>query len=142
MISSVHSPVHRPGAKEETVLVVEDDLAVRNVFRKVLELSGYHILEAVNGEDALAVCAQYAGAVDVLITDVIMPRMGGQELARRMAARYPDMKVLFVSGYSDLEIERHGTLGATCAFLPKPFTGDVLAARVRELIEESPRYIR
>jgi two-component system cell cycle sensor histidine kinase/response regulator CckA len=121
-------------SRDETVLVVEDHIEVRNVFRQVLVRTGFRILEATNGEDALDVCDRLQGKVDLLITDVIMPRMGGQELARHLMMRYPHMKVLYVSGYSVLDIEEQGALDPHGDFLPKPFLTEVLASKVLELI--------
>jgi CheY-like chemotaxis protein len=142
MMPTESAPEPPPAKRDETVLLVEDHLAVRNVFRRTLDLAGYRVLEATDGEDALAVCEGSAGGVDVLITDVIMPRMGGQELARRLAVRYPGLKVLYVSGYADFEFESESALDAGRAFLAKPFASDILVNKVRELLEESPRQFR
>lgn len=123
-------------AGSETVLVVEDEDAVRSLVRQVLEECGYGVLEARSGEEALALLSADEPPVDILVSDVVMPQMGGPELARLVAARRPLVKVLFISGYS--EHDRVATrLGRADALLHKPFTPDELARRVRALLDRS-----
>ncbi len=123
-----------PGGSE-TILLVEDEASVRSLVRRTLEAKGYKVIEAGNGADALLTCSQYEGSVDLLVTDVVMPEMSGRELAERLAPFHPNMKVLFMSGYTDDAVVRHGVLEAETAFLQKPFTPDALARKVREALD-------
>jgi len=119
----------------ETILLVEDEDSVRELAREVLETRGYHILEAENGVEALRKAAAHEGPIQLLVTDVVMPRMGGGELAERLAGMRPDVKVLFVSGYTDDSIVRHGVRERASAFLQKPFTLEGFVARVRQVLD-------
>ncbi|MBZ5543198.1 MAG: response regulator [Acidobacteriia bacterium] len=123
-------------AGTETVLLVEDEDAVRSLIRNILESKGYRVLEARSGTAALSLCARHAEPLDLLVTDLVMPEMGGRELAERLGPRYPAMKVLYISGYTDGAISHHGTLAPDTAYLQKPFTPDVLARKVREVLGE------
>ena len=124
----------RPVAGTETVLLVEDENAVRVLVRRVLDRMGYTVLEAQDGPAALRVAAEYESPIDLLLTDVIMPGMSGSELARQVVQRHPDMKVLFMSGYTDDAISQHGVLAEGINFLEKPFTPDLLLHRVRDVL--------
>jgi PAS domain S-box-containing protein len=138
-------PAPRPGpaggetalaaGRGETILLVEDAQRVRAVVREILEMSGYAVLEARHGAEALEVSNQHAGPIHLLVTDVVMPQMSGRELAQRLATLRPDLKVLYMSGYTDDAIVRHGVLASGIAFLSKPFTPDALALKVRELLD-------
>jgi PAS domain S-box-containing protein len=119
----------------ETILVVEDDEAVRPLVRGVLRSHGHTVLEASRGEEALATCQQHAGPIHLLLTDVVMPGMSGGQLAKRLASLYPEMKALYMSGYANGGIVHHGVLDADAAFLQKPFTPDALARKVREVLD-------
>ena len=119
----------------ETVLIVEDDDNLRKFAQEVLLQHGYRVLDAENGEDALRVCKEYEGPIHLLLTDVIMPKMGGTELAERLQPLYPRMKVIYMSGYTDNTIVRHGVLSPELNFLEKPFTPKDLARKVRKAIE-------
>jgi two-component system cell cycle sensor histidine kinase/response regulator CckA len=119
----------------ETVLVAEDEDAVRMIVRRVLRDQGYHILEARDGEEALALHAAHRDAIELVVTDVIMPRMGGRELARRLGAIDPGLPVLYMSGYTDDRTLQNAGLEPGAAFLAKPFATEALVARVRELLE-------
>lgn len=121
----------------ETVLLVEDEPEVRALVRESLERSGYRILEAGDGHEALAVCGQCKGRIDLLLTDVVMPGMGGRELARRLASLQPHMKVLYTSGYTDDTVIRHGVLQSGMAYIQKPFNSVTLTGKVRELLDAS-----
>jgi CheY-like chemotaxis protein len=117
---------------QETVLVVEDEPAVRELAARVLRTLGYTVLEATNGEDALQVAAAYDGVIQLLLADVVMPQLGGKVLAARLAELCPEIKVLFMSGYTANAIVHHGRLDEGVAFLQKPFTPASLARKVRE----------
>jgi CheY-like chemotaxis protein len=119
----------------ETVLLVEDEDGVRALSRHVLHGSGYTVLEARDGSEAVRVAGQHRGRIDLLMTDVIMPRMGGREAAERLVRLHPGLKVLFLSGYTDDAVVRHGILEAEVAFLQKPFSPASLAAKVREVLD-------
>jgi two-component system, cell cycle sensor histidine kinase and response regulator CckA len=123
-----------PGPRgDETILLVEDEEAVRVFASKALERQGYTVLEARHGRDALLRLAQHEGPIQLVITDIVMPEMGGGELARRLAAERPDLRVLYMSGYADGETALRGLAGGA-AYLQKPFTSDVLAKKVREVL--------
>ncbi len=122
----------------ETILLVEDEEIVRKLSREVLELCGYKVIEAENGVAALELCENYEGRIDLLMTDVVMPQMGGRELAETLSQIYPQMHVLFTSGYTDDAVVRHGIIDIGTNFIQKPFTFDSLAKKVRELIDGTP----
>ena len=124
----------------ETVLVVEDEDAVRLIVRRVLRDQGYAILEARDGNEALRVCAQKGDTIDLVLSDVIMPGMGGRELSRALAASRPGLPILFMSGYNDGELAGSGTDLAT-PVLAKPFTAETLATQVREALDRRPSKI-
>ena len=119
----------------ETILLVEDDEVVRKLVSEVLDNEGYRLLEAANGVAALSICAQYEERIHLLLTDVIMPEMSGRELANRLAAVRPEVKVLYMSGYTDDVIVHHGVLDEGTEFIQKPFTPDVLARKIREVLD-------
>ena len=127
------------GRGTETILVVEDESAVRALVRRFLELRGYRILEAANGPEALRISREHPGPIPLMVTDVVMPRMSGRELAFQLAAERPDMKVLYMSGHTEDAIVHHGVLEEGVAFLQKPFAQDTLVSRVRRLLDgEAP----
>jgi PAS domain S-box-containing protein len=119
----------------ETVLVAEDDAGVRGLTCLALRGFGYEVLEAGNGEDAVQVLDAHPGPIHLLLTDVVMPGMGGRVLAERVAARHPEARVLYVSGYTDDAVVRHGILEEQVEFLAKPFTPLVLACKVRNVLD-------
>jgi two-component system, cell cycle sensor histidine kinase and response regulator CckA len=120
----------------ETVLLVEDEESVRQLVRETLELKGYKVLEADNGEAALQIVSGYSGKIDMLITDVVMPGMSGRELSARLCASCPQTKVLYLSGYTEDAIVHEGVIDPDTAFLQKPFTLQMLARKVREVLGE------
>jgi PAS domain S-box-containing protein len=139
-----HTSVSRPTVSaapaatrrgSETVLLVEDNESARELAREALVRAGYRVLEASNGEDGLRLATEHAGAIDLVITDVVMPVMGGRELAARLAGMWPDLKIIFTSGYIDDEIVRQEPLGPQSAFIQKPFTPDALGRIVRDILD-------
>src|SRR4029077_4971042 len=116
----------------ETLLLVEDEAAVRKSEEEFLRLSGYTVLEAKDGEHAVRVARDYSPAIHLMISDVVMPHMGGAELADQLAAARPFMRVLFVSGYAESTVLQHGAIDVTSRFLQKPFTLRSLARKIRE----------
>jgi len=120
----------------ETVLIVEDDDAVRSLACKILELQGYKILEAKDGEEAMKVSKEHNGPIHLMITDVVMPGISGRELQEQLHPLRPAMKVLYMSGYTDNATAHHKVLDSGVAFLQKPFTPETLARKVREVLED------
>ncbi len=127
--------VRRPLKGSETVLLVEDEAGVRRLLRELLLRQGYRVLEARDGGEALRVSSGHNGPIDLLVTDVIMPQMGGGELAQRMKGVRPDLKVLYVSGYSDDQVVGEDASHAGSAFLQKPFAPDTLLRKLREMLD-------
>jgi signal transduction histidine kinase len=130
-----HAPVEKSD-NFETVLVVEDEEIVRELVCEVLEDQGYNVLCAPDGIEALNLAEEFEGPIHLLVTDVIMPQMNGHELAVKLSRLRSDMKVLYVSGYSDNDIGDHGTLDPRYELLEKPFTPQTLARKIREVIRE------
>jgi signal transduction histidine kinase/ActR/RegA family two-component response regulator len=122
----------------ETILLVEDEDLVRKMAHEVLSMSGYKVLEAPHGDEAIELCRRHDGEIHLVLTDVVMPRMNGKEVVERISPLRPDMKVLYMSGYDDKAIVHHGVLEEGVAFLPKPFSPSELAAKVREVLEGVP----
>jgi two-component system cell cycle sensor histidine kinase/response regulator CckA len=119
----------------ETILLVEDEDLVRALSRDTLESCGYVVIEASNGVEALALIEKQEIKIDLLLTDVVMPQMGGRELAEKLLAKFPRVHVLFTSGYTDDAIVRHGIIAKGTNFIQKPFTLDALARKVRETLD-------
>ena len=119
----------------ETVLLVEDEEMVRKLAYKILERQGYRVLEASHGGEALLMGKDYAGDIDLLLTDVVMPNMNGKDLYENLVAIKPDLKVLYMSGYAEDVIVKQGILGQHTHFLPKPFTIEALAQKIREVLD-------
>jgi signal transduction histidine kinase len=120
---------------KETVLLVEDEPEVRWLVRDMLQHLGYTVLEARHGIEAQVLSIQHQGPIHLLITDVVMPQMSGREIAEQLRFEHPETKVLYMSGYTDDAVVRHGVLAAEIAFLQKPFTPEALARKVREVLD-------
>jgi hypothetical protein len=132
----VSAPDERASLRgSETVLLVEDEDGVRELLWKILTDHGHTVLEARHGKDALAVAVGYANPIQLLITDVVMPEMGAGELVDQLVATRPELKVLYISGYTNDEIVRRGVEGADAAFIQKPFTSEDLMRKVREVLD-------
>jgi PAS domain S-box-containing protein len=123
-----------PTLGTETILIVEDEPAIRALSRQVLERSGYHVLEAGDGKSALELLRTHPEPIHLLLTDLVMPAMGGTELASRLQDKYPTIRVLFMSGYTDDGVVRNGMLGPGRAFLQKPFTPAMLVRKIRDVL--------
>ncbi len=134
----VVAPPAKSVGGSETILLVEDDEAVRSLAGDVLQRHGYTVLEARHGAEALVISERHAGPIALMLTDVVMPGKRGHEVAGQLAAGRPDMKVLYMSGYTDNGIVHQGVLDAGMAFLAKPFTPSALARKVREVLD-APR---
>jgi CheY-like chemotaxis protein len=131
---SGHAPAPVPRGTE-TILLVEDEVAVRAVIRRMLETLGYTVLDAVDGGDAIRLAAEHTGHVDLLLTDVVMPELNGRALAERLSERWPRLRVLFMSGYTDDEILRRGLAQSGSSFLEKPFTPERVAGAIRRALD-------
>lgn len=134
--ASKPSVARKRATGSETILVVEDEEALRRVARRALVEAGYTVLTAADGDEALLICAQHSGDIQLLLTDVVMPRMSGEVLAQTLSKTRPALKVLHMSGYTDKAIVHHGVLDAGTHFLAKPFTSVDLTRKVREVLDE------
>jgi CheY-like chemotaxis protein len=125
---------NKPGS--ETILYVEDETVLRGVIADCLTQLGYTVLPARDGEHAVSISSSHPGRIDLLLTDVRMPQMSGPELAAKILATRPEMKVIYVSGYPDDIVASHGLPGPDTVFLSKPFTIKILAAKLREVLDK------
>ncbi|MFO1019161.1 MAG: PAS domain S-box protein [Planctomycetales bacterium] len=128
-------PDTAPKGGSETILVVEDAELIRNLACHILRSQGYTVLEASNGKEALKAVEQHPGVIHMVLTDVVMPEMSGRQLSERLRVVKPGLKVLFMSGYTDDAVVRHGVLEAETNFIQKPFSPSSLAGKVRDLLE-------
>jgi CheY-like chemotaxis protein len=124
-----------PRGGSETLLLVEDEATVRASVRRLLEWHGYRVLEAGNGSEALRIYEENSGAIDLVLTDLAMPEMGGVELIERLRLRNPALRVVFMSGYAERNVANDGALPPGTAFLEKPFAVDTLIRRLREVLD-------
>jgi CheY-like chemotaxis protein len=129
--TGIHSSIHGT----ETILLVEDESSIRTLARKALESAGYRVVEAKSGPDALELVRGSGDPIHLLLTDLVMPAMAGSELASRLLESRPELRILYVSGYTDDSVVRHGLLDHRHHFLPKPFTPQVLRRKVREVLD-------
>jgi DNA-binding NtrC family response regulator len=120
----------------ETILLAEDETEVRELAREALRRGGYAVLEASNGVEALRVAEAFSGQIHLLLTDVVMPNLGGPDLATRLLEARPGLKVLYMSGYSEFISAGHGDIGPLTYFLQKPFSLESLGRKVREVLDE------
>jgi|TARA_B100000959_G_C14696318_1_gene506904 CheY-like chemotaxis protein len=126
----------RPHPQSPTILLVEDEPAIRSLIRRMLEGAGYELLIARNGNEALTVAKQHRGVIDLLLTDIVMPRMNGFELGEQIGSARPETNVLFVSGFfKDSTAVRSGLRATGRAFLLKPFTQDALLGKIQEVLQ-------
>lgn len=132
----IQTPVELPHGTE-TVLLVEDEEAVRNLVRTILQEYGYTVLEAYHGAEALRLAIRHEGPIHLLLTDVVMPLMSGRQLADKLAPLRPDMKVIYMSGYTDHTVVHHGILEPGTTFLQKPFTPGALMSKLREVLDSA-----
>ena len=131
--SAKHAPEPEAARGTETIMVVEDDDGVRALVQLMLEANGYVVHAVHDADEAARLCTEQT--VDLLLTDVVMPNVSGSQLAERLSALAPGMRILFMSGYSDEAVQRHGEITAAAAFLEKPFTERALARKVREVLD-------
>ncbi|MGH7163128.1 MAG: ATP-binding protein, partial [Planctomycetota bacterium] len=137
--TTIVRPAARPASRgHETILLVEDEAGVRALVTQILRGGGYTVLDASEGGEALLICERHRTLIDLMVTDVIMPRMSGRELAERLAPLRPAMKTLYLSGHTDDVVLREGLLKDRMDFLHKPFTADDLLAKVREVLDRAP----
>lgn len=122
----------------ETLLLVEDNVSIRTMSQLILTQNGYTVLQAGDGPEALQLARSHAGRIELLVTDVVMPGMSGSQLADQLTQTRPDTRVLYLSGYTDETVHRHGLLNSGLSFLQKPFTPSVLLHKVRQLLDSSP----
>jgi CheY-like chemotaxis protein len=119
----------------ETILIVEDEAVVLDILREVLTGHGYKVLTAANGEEGLRILSSHPGPIHLLLTDVVMPMMAGPDLSDRAADMHPETRTLFISGYTEHTVIRHGVSGRGAGFLQKPFTPEAVARKVREVLD-------
>ena len=108
---------------------------MRDLTKEILETCGYTVIEARNGVEALSICQKEDFKFDLLMTDVVMPEMGGRELAEELKTRFPNLKIIYTSGYTDDAVVRHGVIEASTNFIPKPYTPAALAKKIRSVLD-------
>jgi CheY-like chemotaxis protein len=144
-VSEVPTPEPQPVAEEPvtsaggTVLVVEDDSLVRSMVCRALSEAGFRVIEAANGDEALALVRSDSAGIDAVLTDLAMPELGGRELAQRLLAEWPELPVVFMSGYTYDDVTRRGLLDAGVPFLEKPLSPEALSRKMRQVLEGAPR---
>jgi two-component system, cell cycle sensor histidine kinase and response regulator CckA len=133
--ATLPQPATPPGRSNEVILIAEDEPMVRSIMARSLRDLGYGVLEAADGRQALELVDTRRGRVTLIVADVVMPDMGGREMATRLAERWPDVPVLFTSGYTGLDVVRRGLLEEGREFLQKPLAPEELARKVREMVD-------
>jgi CheY-like chemotaxis protein len=126
----------------ETILLVEDEAEVRRLAREMLTRQGYTVIEAGSGAEAIRIWRDRHRSIDMLLTDVVMPKMSGRELADKLRELRPGLKVMYMSGYTDDVMQRHGILESGTTFLAKPFTSELLSRKVRSVLDEKSKKAR
>ena len=129
------SPVPPENSGTETLLIVENEPAIRNLLQVALRRNGYTVLAAESGREALELVRNHDGAIDLLITDVMMPDMDGPELVRQLSTILPDTRTLFMSGYMDDTLGERGILSSNANFIQKPFSPRTIAQKVRDILD-------
>lgn len=129
------SNVDRPATGRRTILVVEDEEAVRKLVTRMLVAAGYSVICAASGDEALSLCANQDGTIDLLVTDVVMPQMSGKELSDKVGSVRPGLRVLYMSGYTDHALEIDGVLAPGTLFINKPFSSSELVRKVRDALD-------
>jgi two-component system cell cycle sensor histidine kinase/response regulator CckA len=129
------SPVPPENSGTETLLIVENEPAIRNLLQVALRRNGYTVLAAESGREALELVRNHDGVIDLLITDVMMPDMDGPELVRQLSTIRPDTRTLFMSGYMDDTLGEHGILSSNANFIQKPFSPRTIAQKVRDILD-------
>jgi two-component system cell cycle sensor histidine kinase/response regulator CckA len=119
----------------ETILVTEDERMVRELVATLLAAQGYEVIPAAEGSEALRICREHAGPIDLLLTDIVMPGMSGPELVSQALAVRPSLKILYMSGYTEYAVANQGVLERVQSFIWKPFSNDALAAKVRQVLD-------
>jgi CheY-like chemotaxis protein len=130
--------IERPEIRlgSETIMVVEDDTMVRYMIREIMKKTGYNILEAANGEEALLKADRHDGKIALIITDVVMPQMNGRELVEKLTESRPELKAIYISGYTHEAIMKYGLGNIDGAFMQKPFASAALISKVREVLDQ------
>jgi two-component system cell cycle sensor histidine kinase/response regulator CckA len=126
----------RSMAGSETILLVEDQDAIRSLLAQILERKGYTVLPARDGREALLLSEKHMAEIDLMITDIVMPQMSGHELVCKLSATRPSMRILYISGYADRSLEQMGGASSEFAYLEKPFSPDVLMREVRAVLDK------
>ena len=134
MIAEPPDNIHLPTG-DETILLVEDDAGVRDLAKQVLQTQGYTLLEATNGNQALQLAAAYTAPIHLLLTDVVMPGISGKVLAEQLQQKQPDLKVLYMSGYTENVVAHHGVLEEGVVFIQKPFNAVTLTQQIRAILD-------
>jgi CheY-like chemotaxis protein len=134
--NATQEPPEKLANGSETVLVVEDESAVRSFTRMVLQRSGYQVIEASNGEEVLSLSREHPGEIQLLVTDMVMPGMGGRQVAEALEQQRPGVRVLYLSGYIENAVSQRGALGSALPFLQKPFTMEALLRKVRQVLDQ------
>ena len=122
---------------QETILLVEDDVGLRELISRALRQYGFTVLEAAQGGEALLLCEREKDPIHLMLTDVVMPQMSGSTLAERLKLLHPEIQVLFMSGYTEDAIVHHGVLNSNVNFIPKPFRMLALVQKVREVLDSA-----
>jgi CheY-like chemotaxis protein len=132
---STREPAPHENSGTETILLIEDETFVRDLAHRALSSLGYRVLKAVDGPDAIEVARRFDGRIDLVLSDVVMPHMGVAELSAKLRQMLPSVGILFMSGYSETAVYRHGVIEAGAGLIEKPFTPESLARRVREALD-------